>query len=111
MNTGWIGIDLDGTLAEYHGWVSADHIGTPIAPMVNLVKDLLKDGRTVKIFTARVSMKNQEEVSKARTAINKFCRENFGRELEIVYQKDMHMEVLYDDRCIQVEKNTGRLIK
>ena len=24
---GWIGVDLDGTLADYHGWRGAEHIG------------------------------------------------------------------------------------
>lgn len=27
---GWIGVDLDGTLAEYHGWKGVDHIGPPV---------------------------------------------------------------------------------
>lgn len=29
MGQGWIGVDLDGTLAEYHGWKGAEHIGQP----------------------------------------------------------------------------------
>ena len=30
----WIGVDLDGTLAYYDGWVSDDHVGDPIEPML-----------------------------------------------------------------------------
>lgn len=26
----WIGVDLDGTLAEYNNWISIEHIGKPI---------------------------------------------------------------------------------
>lgn len=38
MSEGWIGVDLDGTLAEYLGWQGMGHIGEPIAPMVERVK-------------------------------------------------------------------------
>jgi hypothetical protein len=34
---GWIGVDLDATLAKYDGWKSADHIGEPIPAMVDRV--------------------------------------------------------------------------
>ncbi len=33
-NSGWIGVDLDGTLAHYEGWNGANHIGEPLAPML-----------------------------------------------------------------------------
>jgi hypothetical protein len=51
---GWIGVDLDGTLAHYEGWKGQEHIGEPIAPMVERVKGWLAEGREVRIFTARV---------------------------------------------------------
>jgi hypothetical protein len=53
-SNGWIGVDLDGTLAHYDGWKGADHIGAPIPVMVERVKGWLAEGKTVKIFTARV---------------------------------------------------------
>ena len=28
--SGWIGVDLDGTLARYDGWRGIDHIGEPM---------------------------------------------------------------------------------
>lgn len=52
---GWIGFDLDGTLAKYDGWNGIDHIGEPIEPMVSLIKVLHAEGKTVKILTARVA--------------------------------------------------------
>ena len=33
---GWIGFDLDGTLAKYDGWQGLDHIGEPIEAIVRL---------------------------------------------------------------------------
>lgn len=38
----WIGVDLDGTLAEYNGQLSG--IGDPINPMMNRVKRWLSQG-------------------------------------------------------------------
>ena len=39
----WIGVDLGGTLAEYHGWIGIHHIGNP---RFNLVVDKRKSCRT-----------------------------------------------------------------
>src|SRR5690349_18780615 len=57
--SGWIGVDLDGTLAEYHGWKGVEHIGPPIPEMVARVKQWLAEGRDVRIFTARCSEGDQ----------------------------------------------------
>ena len=43
-NNGWIGVDLDGTLAYYDGWQGIDHIGEPILPMLNRVTKWLEQG-------------------------------------------------------------------
>lgn len=51
---GWIGVDLDGTLAVYNGWVAPTHIGEPVVPMLERVKAWLAEGREVRIMTARV---------------------------------------------------------
>lgn len=51
---GWVGVDLDGTLAEYHGWDDG-RIGRPIEVMVRRIKLWLERGREVKIMTARAS--------------------------------------------------------
>jgi hypothetical protein len=54
---GWIGIDLDGTLAKWgEGYnVDVERIGDPVPSMVGRVKRLLEDGEDVRIFTARVA--------------------------------------------------------
>lgn len=41
---GWIGVDLDGTLAEYDEWRGIDHIGTPIEPMAARVRRWIAQG-------------------------------------------------------------------
>ena len=58
----WIGFDLDGTLAIYDKWEGIDHIGAPIAPMVELAKRLHADGKKVKIVTARVAPRDNPEI-------------------------------------------------
>jgi hypothetical protein len=106
MGHGWVGVDLDGTLAEYHGWQGAGHIGDPIPEMMKKVKKWLADGNEVKIFTARVSSKNPDR-EEAMEAIKKWSRIYIGRELDITAEKDYGMIELWDDRCIQVVPNTG----
>lgn len=57
-NNGWIGVDLDGTLAHYDTWEKWNVFGPPIRLMVNRVRKWLDEGKTVKIFTARVTVYN-----------------------------------------------------
>lgn len=111
---GWIGVDLDGTLAQYDKWVSPAHIGEPIAVMVDRVNGWLAAGLDVRIFTARVShdgtFERQLEAGVARHSIEKWCEQYFGRVLPITNVKDYAMIELWDDRAVQVEANTGNLI-
>jgi hypothetical protein len=110
----WIGIDLDGTLAIYDGWNGPEHIGAPVPKMLKLVRELLADGNKVKIFTARVFTDGTpdltEKANRARVEIVAWCKKYFERELEVTCMKDFGMILLYDDRCRQVETNTGRII-
>jgi hypothetical protein len=99
--SGWIGVDLDGTLAEYHGWQGSEYIGKPIIPMVVRVMKWLEQGVTVKIFTARACIPEQIP------PIQKWLFENGFPNLEITNVKDFAMIELWDDRCVQVIKNTG----
>lgn len=103
---GWIGVDLDGTLATYEGNHHA-HIGAPIFPMVMRVKVWLDEGREVKIFTARVSHGPDLE---QRRLIAEWTQLLFGRALEATCVKDDACEALYDDRAFRVEHNTGTLL-
>ncbi len=106
----WWGFDLDGTLAVYDTFVSPTHIGAPIPSMVSLVQSCLMKGRRVKIFTARVADEDPATRLQVIEAIQAWTLEHIGRALEVTCIKDMGMICLYDDRCVQVEKNTGRLI-
>lgn len=105
---GWIGVDLDGTLAHYEGWVDETHIGAPVTAMVERVKDWLSQGREVRVFTARVS--HPAQTPAARAAIEAWCEQHIGRVLVVTNVKDYAMIELWDDRAVQVEPNTGRPI-
>lgn len=100
----WIGVDLDGTLAEWNGWQHDGKIGKPIPAMMERVyKWLHTPGLTVKIFTARAAMNAELEIPR----IHAWLAENGLPQLEVTCCKDMFMVELWDDRAIQVIKNTG----
>lgn len=103
---GWIGVDLDGTLANSNGG-GAGAIGEPIPAMLDRVAGWLRDGKDVRIFTARVGGRTPDEVAKARAAIEAWCKEHLGRVLPITNAKDPSMIELWDDRAKQVVPNTG----
>lgn len=108
---GWTGVDLDATLAEYDHWRGPEHIGAPIMPMVERVQRWLAAGRDVRIFTARVcSAQPRGDLVKAVAAIDAWCLKHIGRCLPITSEKDYMMHVLYDDRAVRVEVNTGQLL-
>lgn len=100
--SGWIGVDLDGTLAEYGGWQGSDHIGAPVPAMVERVKHWTAQGREVRIFTARAGNMDSE------IAIGEWLQRHLGFQLPITNQKDFGMIELWDDRCVRVIPNTGR---
>ena len=106
MNNGWIGVDLDGTLAYYDTWKGPAHIGVPIPRMLKRVKDWLTEGKDVRIFTARVSLNNPDRLQ-AKEAIQNWCKANIGCKLLITSEKDYFMTELWDDRCVQLIPNTG----
>jgi hypothetical protein len=101
---GWIGVDFDGTLAEYHGWKGAGVLGEPIGLMVNRVRQWLAEGKTVKIMTARAA---DDDYGVESHAIQKWCQEHLGQVLDVTCIKDQGMEELWDDRAVGVVKNTG----
>ena len=109
---GWIGVDLDGTLAHYDCWVAPDVIGDPVPLMLERVKSWRRRGIDVRIFTARVAFDetvNGFEISEiARTAIQRWCHKHLGEELRITCVKDLSMVELWDDRCVQIVANTGK---
>ncbi len=84
---------MDGTLAYDDGWHGPLHIGDPIPAMMARVKQWLKQGIRVKIFTARASL--EEHIPPVR---------------EWLYIHGLPNLCLYDDRCVQVIPNTGELV-
>jgi len=96
-DNGWIGVDLDGTLAFYDEFRGDDYVGKPIEPMVRQVRKWIDEGRDVRIFTAR----------QPHPIIRKFSYDNFGKVLPITNVKDKHMIALYDDRAVGVRRNEG----
>lgn len=117
--SGWIGVDLDGTLAHYGGW-DGGKIGRPIPLMVDRVKAWLSQGVEVRIFTARVAgqplagcFEDPEAVcpiDAQRRLIQDWCEEHIGKRLPVTHQKDYSMIELWDDRAVSVKANTGLVL-
>ena len=106
--SGWIGVDLDGTLAHYEGW-NGGAIGAPIPAMVERIKGWLAKGIEVRIFTARAAAPTStgRDVAGAVFAIEDWCERHIGQRLKVTAEKDFEMIELWDDRAIQVITNTG----
>ena len=127
---GWIGVDLDATIAYYDSWRGAEHIGEPIPDMLFRVKKWIAEGREVRILTARAfpyllvpvgvhvsdcAIMTGVEIPKERVlesagavrAIRDWCKKHLGQHLTITCVKDYSMIELWDDRAVQVEPNTG----
>lgn len=108
--TGWIGVDLDGTLARYDGWKGATHVGEPIEPMMRRVRAWLDAGETVKIFTARVAIPEPDR-SKVIRVVHEWLEAHGLPRLDITNVKDLAMIELWDDRAVQVIFNTGVAVR
>jgi len=106
VDEGWIGVDLDGTLAKYSGW--GEDIGEPIPKMIQRVKRWLAEGKEVRILSARGSV--QPNKFEQLMKIYEWVEEHIGEPLEVTDKKDPAMLRLYDDRVRQVEEGTGELV-
>lgn len=87
--TGWYGFDLDGTLAIYHEWQGIAHIGEPVKPMVDRIKKMHKEGKKVKILTARVAPRSNVD-----TSFNPYLAAD-GKPLD---ELPKHVEATFGDR-------------
>lgn len=111
---GWIGVDLDGTLAHYDGWQGISHIGPPIELMLARVKHWISEGVEVRIVTAR-AFRMLYPVGTAENAESVLVIEHIHQWLEsvglprlqVTCFKDFGMVELWDDRSVQVIPNTG----
>lgn len=112
LQKGWIGVDLDGTLAVYQGWQGITEIGAPIPKMVARVRQWRTDGVEVRIVTARVGPQSREveELAATLSAIQQWCLTHIGEVLPVTNAKDFGMLELWDDRAVQVIQNTGERV-
>jgi hypothetical protein len=101
----WIGVDLDGCLAEHDGPWDPTQIGEPVPAMLERVKKWIADGKTVKIFTARAS------TPKHIPRIQSWLEMHGLPRLEVTNVKDPGMQFLVDDKAVQVVKNKGTQVK
>ncbi len=104
MNHGWIGVDLDGTLAHHDSFVGWDVIGEPIPSMMARVREWVDKRQRVKIFTARAS------TTVGVAHVRKWLIKHGLGDLETTNAKDMDMIAMWDDRAITVERNTGKIL-
>ncbi len=98
-----IAVDLDGTLAEYHGFEGIEKIGKPVPIMMARVKNWIAEGKEVAIFTARAND------TKAIPYINKWLADNGIGDLEVTCIKHKEFTEFWDDRAIAILSNTGRI--
>jgi len=105
---GCVAFDLDGTLAEYHGWNGISHIGMPIIAMVDRLKQYRANGVKCVIFTARASDAPDQEM--AMKIIDAWSLLHLGEILPITNKKTPDIVRIYDDRARQVIENTGFVV-
>lgn len=98
---GWIGVDLDGTLATSGPTSDYLGIGEPVPHMLLRVHHWLRTGRTVKIFSARA--KDSSDVRN----IHKWCERHGLPPLEVTCEKDYGMIAIWDDRAVGVVRDLG----
>lgn len=119
-SAGWIGVDLDGTLAQYDKWPADGSIGQPIPAMIKRVRQWLAKGQDVRIFTARVWPIGTQDFGKDKDrsdaameqlhSIREWSKQYLGQVLPVTCVKDDKLIRLYDDRAVGVEQNTGKLL-
>ncbi len=104
---GWIGVDLDRTMASYESWSkNGPTLGVPIPAMVERVRRWIAGGEDVRVFTARASSLNPRR-GEDTVAIQEWCRTHLGMVLAVTNEKDFHCKEIWDDIAVSVEPNTG----
>ncbi len=105
-----IAIDLDGTLAEYHGFQGLEHIGAPLTGAVAACKVLAAAGHSLMVFSCRTcdaptigpsSIRNEREVAAA--AIAKWLAGNGFPQMSVwTGDGKPFADVYIDDRALRV---------
>jgi hypothetical protein len=102
---GWIGVDLNGTLVrKYNGAKGKLHIGPLVPRMAMRVREWLTLGIEVRIVTALSAEEG------GREAVEEWSLLKFGVRLRATDRIDSNMLEYWNDRCVQVERDTGRPI-
>ena len=94
--------DLDKTLARMDEYKGDDIIGDPIPAMVDKIKQEIKQGSTVVIFSARAS--NTRNVN----AIKDWLYNHKLPAMRVTNVKEPEASVFWDDRAQEVIPNTGK---
>lgn len=100
LTEGWVGFDLDGTLAEadFHEPYVPTFIGRPIPSVVALARYVLSLDVTVKVFTARVAPPiDMVEKREVLHAISDWTKEHIGVALTATATKDRGCLAIVDD--------------
>lgn len=101
MDKSIIACDLDGTLAAWDPEQSVDEIGEPVPAMMERVRRWCDAGLTVRIFTARAGDPDQIPL------IKDWLDEQGLPDLEITNVKTPDLKEIWDDRAVQIVRNTG----
>lgn len=104
----WVAVDFDGTLSHYMG--NHTIMGPPIPRMVQRVLAMIVSGHEVRIFTARAFRLDGSPKLEVIHAIEQWCLEYIGHKLVVTNRKDFNCCAIYDDKAVQVVKNTGWLV-
>lgn len=112
---GWIGVDWDRTLVEYHtnpqGYNALEH-GEFLWPMVNRIKGWIANGQEVRIFSARASgFEDSEEGREKKAAVIASMQDKLESaglpRLEVTCEKDYRCIQIWDDIAVSMHPNTG----
>jgi hypothetical protein len=100
----WIAVDLDGTLAWYDQNHDINIIGDPIEETLFRVKQWVAEGIEVRIFTARAAVEDMVQ------PVKDWLSKHDLPDLTVTNLRDNQLIQMWDDRCIQVETNTGEIL-
>lgn len=102
-----IAIDLDGTLAEYHGWKGDEHIGDPIPSMVEKLISAYAEGKEIWIFSARFDTPERIEIAEKWLTYHDLMDMVSGcTNIKMRFFKE-----IWDDRAKQVIPNNGQFLE
>jgi hypothetical protein len=98
----YIAFDLDGTLAKKEHPFDPTSVGAPIPGMIEILKNHLKAGDECRILTAR-----RADGAGCDKVIHAWLEEQGLPKLRVTNRKTPGMRLLYDDRAVSVESDTG----